>query len=485
MHLPSPKLTPHLSRRRVALSHALRERAPHAAGLILSGFSQPRNYAGNPFGYRPTSHSLYLAGALPEGSALLFDPSAPSALAREQGEVFVPESSVASELWHGATPSVAEWGERLGCVSSPISALSERLAELSARSVTLLGLPEFQPQLKAQQRALLGREVTRDPHGPDALWIELIVSARLKSDEGALEGMRAAARLTAEAHKEGLRALASLNLEGEGVNTPRAHIIRAAMERPLTAQGATPAYTPIITPHGEVLHQHDHSAVLSRGDLLLVDFGAELTGRGCGDVTRVWPVGGRFSPTQRAIYEVVLSALRAATSRVKAGVEYREVHAQACLTLAEGLSALGIFKVSGEEAVERNAHALFFPHGVGHLIGLDVHDMEDLGDLAGYAPERPRDPRFGWGYLRLSRPLEPGMIVTVEPGFYQVPALLRDPSIVGPEASSCVDWERLRDFSDVRGVRLEDDVLVTTGEPEVLSAAIPLDVEAIEALATL
>ena len=460
--------------RRTQLSARLAEALPERVGLILAGVSQPRNYRGNPFPYRLSSHALFLAGQLPEGSALLFDPKA-----SECGELFIPEESVSDQLWHGKGLSVSEWSARLGCPAYPLSALEERLA---GSERLLVGLPQFQPQMITRQEALMGRAYDPTEGSADVCWVRLLVEARLTHDEGSLQGLRSAARLTAEAHKEGLRALAGLDLTAAGVQAPRAYLIKAAMELPLLRAGAMTAYTPIITPHGEVLHQHDHSAPLAPGELLLVDFGAELPDGGCGDVTRTWPIGGRFSPTQASLYQVVLRALREATDRVRVGVEYREVHQRACEVLTEGLCALGIFKVSPQEALEANAHALFFPHGVGHLLGLDVHDMEDLGDLAGYAEGRRRDARFGWGYLRLDRPLEAGMVVTVEPGFYQVPALLEQPEMAGPRAGACVDWERLKDFSDVRGIRLEDDVLVTTGDPEVLSGAIPLELEAIEAL---
>lgn len=471
---PDKHVTNTLRQRRANLSARLSEALPGRVGLVLAGVSQPRNYRGNPYPYRCSSHVMHLAGVLPEGSALVFDPELSG-----EGSIYIPEETVADELWHGKGLSVREWGARLGCPAYPLSALERHLQERAGRVV---GLPQFQARTVAHQEALMGRPYQADEGSADVRWARLLVEARLCHDQLALRGLREAARLTAEAHKEGLKALGALNLDGVGVQAPRAHLIKAAMEAPLTRAGATPAYTPIITPHGEVLHQHDHSATLSRGDLLLVDFGAELAGGGCGDVTRTWPVGGRFSPTQAAIYELVLRSLRAATERVRVGVEYRAVHQRACEVLTEGLCALGIFMVSPEEALSANAHALFFPHGVGHLLGLDVHDMEDLGDLAGYAPGRSRDARFGWGYLRLDQPLQAGMVVTVEPGFYQVPALLERPALAGAEAGACVNWDRLKDFSDVRGVRLEDDVLVTAEGPEVLSASIPLEIEAIEAL---
>jgi len=173
----------------------------------------------------------------------------------------------------------------------------------------------------------------------------------------------------------------------------------------------------------------------------------------------------------------VLAALESAITIARPMTEYREVHAKACRVLIEGLIDLRIIKGSVDEALDANAQALFFPHGIGHLLGLDVHDMEDLGDLAGYASERRRSGRFGWGYLRLDRVLEAGMAITIEPGFYQVDALLKRPSIAGDCVADLIDWERLAFFKDTRGIRIEDDLIITETGHEVLSAEIPKDPE--------
>ena len=199
------------------------------------------------------------------------------------------------------------------------------------------------------------------------------------------------------------------------------------------------------------------------------------------DVTRTWPVNGKFSSTQRDIYDVVLAAHDACIDKISTGVEYEDIHLCACRIIAEGLVNLGILQGNTEELVEIDAHALFFPHGIGHLLGLDVHDMEDLGDLAGYEAGRERSGRFGLGYLRLNRPLRTDMVVTIEPGFYQVPAILNN-SQNRENFKNLVNWERLAQFADVRGIRIEDDVLVTENGSEVLTAALPTQADAVEQL---
>jgi Xaa-Pro aminopeptidase len=240
------------------------------------------------------------------------------------------------------------------------------------------------------------------------------------------------------------------------------------------------AYEPIVTVHGEVLHNQSYTNPITATDLVLADVGAETPEGWAGDVTRTWPASGRYSATQRALYDVVLEAQRSAISLVRPKTRYRAVHEAAARRTVEGLVELGILRGNVDGLIERGAHALFLPHGVGHLLGLDVHDMEDLGDRAGYARGRTRSSRFGDRYLRLDRDLVPGMAVTIEPGFYNVPAILNDAALTAPIGGD-LDRAKLAAFADVRGIRIEDDVVVTEGDPEVLTAAIPkapADVEA-------
>jgi len=213
---------------------------------------------------------------------------------------------------------------------------------------------------------------------------------------------------------------------------------------------------------------------------LLCDVGGESPEGWASDITRTWPTSGHFSDTQKAMYEVVLEANRRAIDRVRPGVRYRDAHEAAKRAIVEGLIELKVLQGSVDGLLERGAANVFFPHGVGHLLGLDVHDMEDLGDRAGYAPGRARSERFGDRYLRLDRDLEPGMAVTIEPGFYQVPGILDDELLTGPLGAD-LDREQLARFADVRGIRIEDDVLCTDGDPEVLTASCPKTVSDVEA----
>ena len=219
----------------------------------------------------------------------------------------------------------------------------------------------------------------------------------------------------------------------------------------------------------------------TRSSCSVVNGGGE-TGSGYGvDITRTWPVGGTFSPRQRAAYAAVLEAEKAAIARCRVGTPYREIHDTASLVLARFLADEGLLRVAPETAVEIGAHAIFFPHGVGHLLGLDVHDLENFGDLAAYPHGVARSEQFGTCYLRLNLPLEAGWVVTIEPGFYVVPAILADP-VLNERFRDAVDFGKAARWIGFGGIRIEDDIAVTAGEPENLTAAVVKEIDAVQDL---
>ncbi|MEM9070923.1 MAG: aminopeptidase P family protein [Myxococcota bacterium] len=423
-----------------------------APAWISAGRPVPRNYPGNPYPYRASSHFLYLVGRPIPGASLLLNGNA---------TLFVEPAPEDDALWHGPSPSLADLARELEIEVRPTS-------ELQLPDGTV-ALPAPDAATRREQERHLGRPL--GSKGDDAL-ADAMVSARLVHDEEALAELRKAAAATVEAHRAGMAVTAPGVSEME---------IRAAMEHAILRRGMTTAYGSIVSVRGEVLHNGDHSGTAAAGDLLLADVGAETAAGWTGDVTRTWPVNGRYSSTQREVYEAVLAAQKAAIAACVVGARYRDVHLMACETLASGLVDLGILRGDPKELVADGVHALLFPHGVGHLLGLDVHDMEDLGDRAGYASGRTRSDQFGLSYLRLDRDLQAGMAVTIEPGFYVVPAILEDPRFA-ELAKGRLDREVLARFRDVRGIRIEDDVLITSEGPEVLTAALPKDAAGVEAI---
>jgi Xaa-Pro aminopeptidase len=448
------------------LRNALRQRRQKLASLIdfptilWSGRSISRNYPALKFPFRASSHFLYFAG-LPLENAVI-------RLESGKLELFLDDALPSSTLWHGEMPKRAEIAELIGADAA------FPMAELKLRSANAATIAAQDSLIQSQQSQMLDRPLTpsKSPAGIDLELTKAIISLRLTHDPASLAELRAAAAVTVEAHKAGMAATRTAQIEAG---------VRAAMESVIISQNMTCAYPSIVTVHGQVLHSEHYHNPLQTGDLLLADVGAETSTGWAADVTRTWPVSGKFSPTQRAIYDVVLAAHDACIDRICPGVEYRDIHLLAARIMAEGLVDLGILRGDVEDLVEMDAHALFFVHGIGHLIGLDVHDMEDLGDLAGYQEGRVRSSRFGLGFLRLNRVLQVGMLVSIEPGFYQVPAILNNPE-TRTKYNDTVNWEKLSKFTDVRGIRIEDDIVVTEGGREVLTAKLPTKASEIEGL---
>jgi len=451
---PRPTAPAALAARR----RALRERVSGPV-IVASGWARARNFPHNQYPFRAESHFLYLVGRPIEGAALVLD---------EAGErLYLPPDDPGSRLWHGPEPTADDWAKELGLEVLPI----DSLAELP----TAATLPPQDPTAAAWLSSRLARPVVAGSGdrlvAQDVALAEALIALRLVHDAAAIDQLRQAAHVTARAHLAGLRATRPGLREAQ---------VAAVMQAEITAQGMECSYEPIVTVHGEVLHVRHKRGVLEPHDLLLADVGAETPEGWAADVTRTWPVSGRFSPTQRDMYDAVLTAQAAALAKVVAGARYRDVHLASQRALLECLLGLGILRGSPEQLAEHHASALFYPHGVGHLLGLDVHDMEDLGDRAGYAPGRSRRPDPTSRFLRLDRELQAGMVVTIEPGFYQIPDLLAGVE-PGGVLDRALDRGRLAQFSDVRGIRIEDDVLVTHAGYEILSRDVPKTVREIEA----
>jgi len=437
----------------VARRQRLAEALGGKAAWIPAGAPVSRNYPAAQYPYRASSHFLYLTGASVPGGSLLLE--------GEDATLFVEPPAEDDALWHGETPGLEAMAAATGLKVKPMTELRPPTGTLT------LAAPDLATRQAQTER--LGRA---PGEAIDAPLLDAMVTLRAIHDAHAIAGLREAAEATVAAHRAGMAATAP------GVSE---HAIKTAMVAALGERGMGAAYRPIVSVAGEVLHNETYDHVAADGDLLLADVGAETAGGWAGDVTRTWPVSGSFSELQGRIYAIVLEAQRRAIAMCTPGTRYRAIHLEAGLALAEGLVALGLLKGEPRAIVAADAHALFFPHGVGHLIGLDVHDMEDLGDRAGYAPGRERSDRFGLGYLRLDRDLEPGMAVTIEPGFYLVPAIL-DGERFRELRERFVDEAMLaRVRAEVRGIRIEDDVLITEGDPEVLTEAAPKAIADVEA----
>jgi len=460
------------------MSHAQRRQKLLAAlktpALLFSGGQISRNYPANPFPYRADSNFLYFFERPEPGSAAFFDP------ADQSVTLFLPERSVESALWEGAVPSFEEEKARHGVTQIlPVEKLEDEIRRLSkGRQIDGLAVADFRTTSRA--RAITGEDLDFDDPSKLArpALVDAIAQLRLFKDEDELKIMRHTAEVTKEGH------LLAMRYTRPGVTE---QLLTGHLEGAFARHGCVPAYGTILSVRGEVLHNHAHHNVLQKGDIVLTDAGAEDEATGyCSDVTRCWPVGG-FTSEGKEIYELVLKSEIAAIDAVKPKARYRDVHLTACRVLAQGLKDLGLLKGSVDTLVETGAHACFFPHGVGHQLGLDVHDFESFGDRIHYPGGRTRSEQFGLCYLRMDMDLAEGMTFTIEPGLYFVPEIINSPKF-REQHKDTVLWDRAEKYLSMNGgrgfggIRIEDDVLCTKTGPEVLTKGIPKAADEVEKL---
>jgi Xaa-Pro aminopeptidase len=443
--------------------------------LLMAGGLLSRNYPANTYPYRADGSFLYFFHRPEPGSAAFFDP------ADGRVTLFLPERTVADALWHGPQESfeAARVRHRVDAVLA-VEQLEQHVEKL-ARGRQVHALAVADPKATARARAITGEDLTFDDAARVAApaLIDAIAALRLVKDAEEIAEIRRLVPVTREAH------LAAMAHSKPGVSE---QLLAGHVDGAFARGGCTPAYGTILSVRGEVLHNHEHRNLLREGDVVLLDAGAEDLDSGyCNDVTRAWPVGGRFSPEGADLYELVLRAELHAIDAVKPGARYRELHFAACRVLAQGLVDLGLLRGSVDGLLDSGAHAVFFPHGLGHQLGLEVHDLEAFGDRVHYPGGRKRSTQFGTQYLRMDMDLAPGMTFTIEPGLYFVPAIIEGREF-RERFKDQVNWARAEQFLAMNGgrgfggIRIEDDILCTAEGAQVLTESIPKAREEIEAL---
>jgi Xaa-Pro aminopeptidase len=448
-----------------ARREALRKAVPDGAILIMGNDEAPKNYVDNPYPFRQDSHFLYYAGVSQAGLALLIEPDGSEVL---YGTPDHPDDVI----WFGPHPSLSDHAHAAGIAASiDIAGLFDRLAKLRGGGAPVHYLPPYRADRSFALGALLGVDPREVEGGVSTELVRAVAAQRSIKEEAEIAEMEDALAVTAKMYRATLNSAEPGRTESE---------IAAIHEAAAAASDRRQAFTPIVTVCGDVLHNNSYANTLEEGDLLLVDSGAESPHFYASDITRTMPVTGKFTSQQRDIYEIVLAANQAAIDAAAPGVTNRELHLLAARTITEGLKNIGLMKGNVDNAVAAGAHALFFVHGLGHMIGLDVHDMEDLGDVVGYEEGEERSDQFGLAYLRLARRLEPGFVVTVEPGIYFIAALVERWEGEGRH-KGYIRYEKLEDYCGLGGIRIEDDVLITEDSSRVLGPPIPKTVGEIEA----
>lgn len=364
-------------------------------------------------------------------------------------------------------------GKLVGIASTaPLASFGKYIAEALAKGRKVHFLPPYRGETKIQLSDLLGIPVASLKANISVELIKAVVKLRsIKSAEEVVE-------IEKMVDAAWLMHTTAMKMAYPGVVEQE---IAGTIEGVALANAGQVSFPIILSIHGETLHNHYHGNTLTEGRMLVVDAGCEsVETLYSSDITRTVPVGGKFSQRQREIYEIVLEANLKAIDAIKPGIPYREIHLLAAGVIVDGLKKLGLMKGDTKAAVEAGAHALFMPHGLGHMMGMDVHDMENLGeDYVGYDEEIVRSKQFGTAFLRLGRKLQPGFVLTVEPGIYFIPALIDQWKNEG-QHTGFINYDKVETYKDFGGIRIEDDVLVTETGHRVLGKPIPKTVAEIE-----
>jgi Xaa-Pro aminopeptidase len=446
---------------------ALRERLGGGLVLLPGNFDAPINFAHNVYPFRQDGSFAYFFGISRPGLAAIID------LDSGDEAVFGDEVSFGDSIWLGEGTSLAQHCAAVGCPAlRPSSALQAVVVKALSLGRVIHYLPPYRAEttvLLAQLLALPVGKVTE--HASPAL-IAAVIGLREIKDAGEIEQIEQALVVANEMHLAAMRATRPGVMERDVV---------AAMRGVLGRHGLQEAYQPVFSRHGEILHNIEYGSRLESGDLVVNDAGASSVLGYASDVTRTLPVGGRFLPHQRELYTLLVDVQQEAIATMRPGLAFADVHRLAALHMVEGMSELGFFKGDAAKIVDSGAYAICFPHGLGHQLGLDVHDMEALGeDRVGYDQEVPRSRLFGLCNLRMGKRLQAGMVLTVEPGIYFIPGLIEQWHAEKRHAGN-ICYERFKAYSSFGGMRVEDVVTVGASTARLLGPHTPKLADEVEA----
>ena len=445
----------------------LKEKVKSGLVLILGNGEAPANYTDNTYKFRQDSSFLYFFGLNQPGFAGVID--------IDSGDEYIFGNDVDMDdiIWMGPQPSVKDMAARVGVSkTAPFARLADRMKTAISQGRRIHFLPPYRFRNMLLLEELLGIRPALVKNYASLELIKAVVDLRSVKEPCEIEEITKACNIGYEMHTAAMR-----NCK-PGV---KEQYIAGLIEGIAASYGSMVSFPVILSQNGETLHNHDHSQILQEGRMMLTDAGAEEVSHYCSDFTRTVPVGGKFLTRQKEVYNIVLAANNKAIEIAKPGVTYQYVHLEVCKVLAQGLKDLGLMKGDVNEAVAAGAHALFMPHGLGHMMGLDVHDMEDLGQIyVGYDDEtRPID-QFGTSSLRMGRRLQEGFVITDEPGCYFIPALIDQWRAQGIH-KEFLNYDKIETFKDFGGIRLEDDILIIPGGSRFLGdKRTPITVEEVE-----
>ncbi len=426
----------------------------------------PFNYPANIYNFRQDSSFLYFFGLDKPDLAAIID--------ADTGEdyIFGNDFDMDDIIWMGPQKLIKESAEDVGVKNTgSIKDLNELISIATSKSQRIHILPQYRSTIinrMADQMGVNHNEVCK--HVSTEL-IKAVESLRSVKDKYEIQEIEKAVDTAYKMHTT------SMKMAMPGILEQK---IVGKIEGIAISNGGPVSFPVILSMNGETLHNHKHNNILKTGKMMVTDAGCETSMHYASDITRTVPVGGKFNQTQKEIYEIVLKANLEVIENCKPNIFYKDMHLLAAKIIATGLKELGIMKGNVEDAVQQGAHALFMPHGLGHMMGLDVHDMEGFGeDYIGYDHEIQRSEQFGLAFLRLAKRLKKGYVLTDEPGIYFIPALI-DLWKKENKFTDFINYDKVESYKDFGGIRIEDDLLITDNGCKVLGKPIPKTVEEIE-----
>lgn len=434
--------------------------------LFSGNVEAPMNYPDNTYHWRQDSDFLYFFGIDLPGLAGMID--------FNSGEecIFGNDFDVDDIVWMGPQPLLKDLAAGVGVEHSlPFSKLEDYINQAVSGKRPVHFLPPYRAETKMTLGALLKENPCQMRTKASESLIRAVVSLRSIKEDVEIAEIEKAVHIACEMQTTAIRMCKPGMSEQE---------IFGTIEGIAWARGSGPAFPTILSINGQTLHNHKHINILKEGRMMVSDCGAESNMHYSADLTRTTPVGGRFSQKQRDIYEIVLKANTESIRKAGPGISNRDLHLGACEIIASGLKELGLMKGDTAAAVTAGAHALFMPHGLGHMMGLDVHDMESLGEnFVGYNDEVKRSTQFGLRSLRFALPYKPGHVFTVEPGIYFIPELFAKWK-AEKKFTEFINYDKVEPWLNFGGIRIEDDVLITSNGSRMLGKTAPKTVEEIE-----
>jgi Xaa-Pro aminopeptidase len=446
----------------------LHKKVKTGVALFIGNSEAPMNYPDNTYHYRQDSDFLYFFGLDHPGFIGLMD------LDSGKDKIFGNDYDMDDIIWMGPQTTVKELALKCGIADTePLSNLEKVLGDALAKKRKIHFLPPYRGETKMTLAKLLKENPCQMKTLASIELIKAVISMRSIKEKVEIDEIEKAVDIAYDMH------VTAMKMCKQGV---REQDIFGTIEGIALSKGGGTSFPIILSINGQTLHNHSHGNVLIKGKMMVTDAGAETNLHYASDITRTTPVGGKFNQQQKDIYEIVLKANTEAIKATKPGFSNRDLHFMACKIITTEMKNLGLMKGDVDEAVAAGAHALFMPHGLGHMLGLDVHDMEALGEnFIGYNDEVKRSEQFGTAFLRFALPYLPGHVFTVEPGCYFIPELIEKWKAEG-KFKEFINYSKIEAYMSIGGIRIEDNVLITEKGHKLLGKPIPKTVKEVESV---